>query len=164
MLLHDGVRIEGVCGMETPVQEGVQEVAKGLFQGFALKGLVFAQAHPVWTGAIVTALGMLVVFTLRRALKTTAKWLLWDIPTTTLGVAFKPIRLLYRKVRGRTPMGGHVARLPLLGENAFIGPCRGCGTKREYRVRVSAYSGGALRGYDTISGATVLGCADCTKA
>jgi hypothetical protein len=164
MLLHDGVRLEGICGMEPSVQDGVQEKAVGMLQGIALKGLVVAQAHPIWTGALAAALGMLVVYTLRRALKATIKWLLWDIPTTTLGVAFKPIRLLYRKVRGRTPAGNCVARLPLIGETAFIGPCRGCGTRREYRIRVSAYSGGALRGYDTISGATVLGCADCTKA
>ncbi len=150
--------------LTTVVQDGAKEKAMGFLKGLALKGFIVASEHPVYSGIAAGVAGMLIVYALRKVLKTTLRWALWEIPTTVLGVVFKPVRALYRKVRGYTPAGYRTARLPLIGETAFIGPCKGCGTKREYRVRVSAYSGGALRGMDTISGATVLGCADCSKA
>jgi hypothetical protein len=146
------------------VADGAKEKAVGFLKGMALKALVVGSEHPVYSGLALGVVGMLMVYALRKALKATLWWTLWEIPTTILGVVFKPVRALYRKVRGRTPAGYRVSRLPLIGETAFIGPCKGCGTKREYRVKVTAYSGGALRGCDTVSGTSVLGCADCSKA
>lgn len=150
--------------LEEVSQATVKDKAVGFFQGIALKGLMFASEHPIWTGLIGGVSGMLIVYAFRRALWATLKWAAWDIPTTVLGVVLAPVVALYRKVRGRTPGGSRVSRLPLIGETAYAGPCRNCGTKREYRVRTSGYSGGAVRGIDTMTGTMVLGCADCVKA
>jgi hypothetical protein len=142
----------------------VQTATPGFFKALALKTLLFAYAHPFLTGAVGATVGLAVVYALRRALWITFRWMAWEIPTTLLGVVCRPGLALYRKIRGMSPGGHRVARIPLLGELAYFGPCRSCGTKREYRVRVNAYSGGTVRGHDTISGAAVLGCADCTRS
>lgn len=163
-MLHDAVIRVYAAVMASVQTDGVKEKTVGFLKGTALKGLVFAHAHPVYTGIAAGVVGMVIVFALRKALKKTLQWSLWEVPTTVLGVVFKPIRAAYRKVRGRSPMGLRQSRIPMIGETAYVGPCRGCGTKREYQVKVSGYSGGALRGVDTVSGAQVLSCADCTKA
>lgn len=154
-----------VCGMQMAVDVVnvvQQDGSIGFWKGLALQGAMFAYSHPFYTGLAAAAVGMLAVFALRRALWTSAKWVM-GIPMAALAVAAKPVTYLYRKVRGKVS-GRLVHRLPLIGEVAHIGPCRDCGTKREYRVRASAYSGGALRGFDTISGKAVLGCAACTRS
>lgn len=170
MLLHDGVMTGGpvaedfanVCGMQ-PLVEVAQDANIGFFKGLLLKGMMVASEHPVYTGLVAGIVGMAVVFSLRKALWATTKFALWGLPTGILGVAFSPIVGLVRKFRNRTSFGGLSHRLPLIGERACIGPCDKCGTKREYAVRTTAYYGGSLRGVDTMTGATVIGCSGCTR-
>ena len=140
--------------------EGVTGKAKGFLAVMAMKGLVFAGSHPVYTGLIGGVAGMLIVFVLRKALWAIGKWVV-GIPTAALSVAFRPVRALWRKFRhGRT---ARMQRLPLIGETATVGPCKECGTRREYRIKATAYYGGSLRGYDTVTGTPVLGCPDCSR-
>ena len=140
--------------------EGVTGKAKGLIATTAMKALAFTGAHPVYAGLAVGVTGMLIVFALRKALWASLKWVV-GIPTAALGVAFRPVLALWRKFRhGRT---ARMQRLPLIGETASVGPCKTCGTRREYRIKATAYYGGSLRGYDTVTGTPVLGCPDCSR-
>jgi hypothetical protein len=167
-LAADDVAVDqftNVCGMQATVDVAsvvAQDAKIGFWKGIAFQGMMFASEHPFYTGLAAAAVGMLAVFALRRVLWSTGKWIM-GIPMAALAVAAKPVVWAFRKVRNRTS-GRQVFRLPLIGEVAYIGPCRDCGTKREYRVRASAYSGGTLRGFDTESGRAVLGCAACTRS
>lgn len=169
MLLHNGVMTDGpvaedfanVCGMQSAV-ESVKAVDGGFFKGLLLKTVMFASEHPVYAGLVAGIVGMAVVFFLRKALWASAKFLFWQVPVGVLSVVFSPVIKGVRRWRARRD-DGLVHRLPLVGQTARVGPCGKCGTKREYAVKTTAYYGGALRGYDTMSGAAVIGCADCTR-
>lgn len=119
--------------------------------------------HPFYSTAIAAVLGMLVVFALRRVLWNTVKWVA-SVPLAAVSALFRPVAALWRRRKTRLALGGASRhRLPLVGERALVGPCGKCGTRQEYAVRTTAYYGGQLRGQDTMSGRTVLGCAECAR-
>lgn len=133
------------------------------FQTLALKGLVLVQNHPIYSGLVGGVVGMLVVFLLRKALWATLKWVI-GIPMAVLRQVARPAVAAYQAFRyrkaGAVPVRG---RLPIIGMTAYVGPCGTCGSKHERRIKTTAYYGGQLRGIDTMTGAPVMGCAQCVK-
>jgi hypothetical protein len=134
----------------------------GFFQNLWNDGLMFVMENPILAGAGAGVLGLVVLYVLRHPLFKVGKWVV-SIPLALLSAVFSPLINVIRRrrvFRGSTEIRRH--RLPMIGQMATFGPCRTCGTKREYDVKVTAYYGGRGRGIDTMTGQSVIGCADCT--
>lgn len=119
--------------------------------GLVAQVWMFVFSNPILAGVGIGAVAMLMLFGIRRLVGKAFRFV-WTVATA-------PFMAAWKLTLGRRNRRMH--RLPLVGEKAYLGPCRECGTKHEYRVLVTAYYGGTVRGCDTMSGKQVIGCPDC---
>ncbi len=152
-MTHDG--LIGDAAIVDAAEEAALKASSeiGWFESLWLESSAWVVANPMYSGAIAGVVLMVAVYALRRVLWGTVKYVA-SVPLAVFGALAAPIRRW--KQRRKVSR-----RLPMLGETAMLGPCYQCGTKREYRVKVTGYYGGTVKGYDVTTGTGVMGCASC---